>query len=100
MVAFNKDNIPATVTTVEQLFSWASGILEFNAGRQTVVEDIGELETRVVQEFIIQSDDGTIRSISRLSLPVNKDYKTNSGKFWESIQEISTSEIPDAFLVG
>lgn len=98
MTAFNKNNLPANVDTLEKLVVWSGAALQ-NINK-TVVEVEGTGGAVKVAQFGIFNIDSnnTSRVICRQSLLLNEDYAIDGKPIWENVEELSTTAIPSQFL--
>jgi len=98
MTAFNTADIPDSITTLEQLSAWCSATLNYLYFDTVTTETTGT-NTRVAQSApfeIVATDPIEWRHISRVSLPLNKDWLSN-GKIWEHITPLGSNNIPSNF---
>jgi hypothetical protein len=98
MVALNRANIPATITTVESLAAWCTAVLTNLHFQQEVTEAPNIIQkVAVSQTFPITLNDAySWRYVGRVSLPVLDSYVAG-GKIWEKVTPLSNSSIPADF---
>lgn len=99
MTAFTPSDIPSEINTVEKLEAWASTLLSNLNPDQTAVETTGSL-TRTASSapfYITASDPATWRNISRVSVPLSKDWQGGGNQIWNYVQELSATPIPASF---
>lgn len=101
MTAFNKDQIPNDINTLERLHAWSSMSLEFINPSKSIIEAPGENPERVIQNFVIRAADGSQRYISRTSLSLEPGYEANStDAMWLLVEEFENVDIPVAYTNG
>ena len=99
MTALDLSLIPQDINTVERLAAWACTLLHVTNPTLAVVENAGENPEQVAQFFALRADDGSLRYIYRLSLPVDAAVFANSqDPSWTSTLDLSNVQIPAAFL--
>jgi hypothetical protein len=98
MVAFNKNQMPNSINTVEGVQAWASSVLTALHFQQEVQESPGVVQkVGVAQVFPIEVDGAyQLRFIGRASLPVNQNF-FGGGKIWEHVMTLSNASIPADF---
>lgn len=98
MTAFTKAQIPDEITTLEQLGAWCALALQYNYSAIQVREAENTLPEITAQALPILLPDGSQRLVTRVSVPLSKNYTSDtSKKFWEHVQEIGTVELPTLF---
>jgi hypothetical protein len=99
MTSFTRTDIPASITTVEQLGVWVLTVLS-SINTETSVEEVkGQLSyvSTSASFFLPDAPAGErFRHIGRLSIKLNKDYRTEEKKIWEYALEFSTATIPSS----
>lgn len=98
MTAFNKNDLPNSITTVEALAAWANSILNYLYFDTVVTENVGS-STRVAQAApfeVTASNPIEWRYIQRISTPLNKAWLAE-GKLWEHIEPLGSGNIPNGF---
>ncbi len=101
MTAFNPSQIPAGISTLEQLHVWSGTILNDLYPTLTAIEDTN-IASRVAQSspfFVDATTPVTWRVISRTSLPLNVNWRRAKSGLWLSVQEIGTIVIPSDYSV-
>lgn len=100
MTQFLPTQIPETITTVEQLVVWGMEILQYNYPNELAIEFLDEagepIDRRVVEAgifFYTAPFPPEYRHSSRLTVPVNKDFKT-TGHTWDHVEPIGNLPIP------
>jgi hypothetical protein len=99
MTAFAPSDIPSEIDTVEKLEAWCSTLLSYLNPDQVAVEATGS-QNRTASSapfYITASDPATWRLISRLSLPIRRDWQGGGNQIWNYVQELSTAAIPASF---
>lgn len=98
MVALNKSQIPASITTVEALSAWCTSILTNLHFQQEVLEAPNlSQKVAVSQTFPVEVNGGyQLRYVGRVSLPV-ADSAFAGGKIWENVSALSNASIPTDF---
>lgn len=98
MVALNRANIPASITTVEALAAWCCALLA-NTHFQTEVQEGPNViqKVAVAQIFPVQVNSAyQHRFVGRVSLPV-QDAWLGGGKIWERVNTLSSASVPGDF---
>ena len=91
--------IPQDINTVERLAAYACTLLHVLNPTKAIIENAGENPEQVAQFFALRADDGSLRHIFRLSLPVDPTIFANSqDPSWTSTLDLSNTDIPAAFL--
>ena len=104
MTAFSSADLPASVNTVEKLATWSLAVLGYLYPNNTVFEVQGSPPVPVISaapfavynsaaDWVVTSE---WRYISRLSLPLNKDWQ-KSGKVWSHAISLGADAIPVEF---
>jgi hypothetical protein len=98
MTAFNKNNLPTSVDTLEKLVVWSGLALHTLNKTGTAVEG-STVAARVAQfgVFNIESTN-TIRAILRQSVEINDDYAFDGKPIWENAKTLSEVAMPTEFL--
>lgn len=98
MTAFNKNNIPTSVDTLEKLVVW-SGLALHTLNKTATAIEGSTVAARVAQfgVFNIESSN-TIRAILRQSIEINDDYAFDGKPVWENAKTLSEDTIPTEFL--
>jgi hypothetical protein len=98
MTAFNKNNIPTSVNTLEKLVVWSGLALHTLNKTGTAVEGT-TVAARVAQFGIFNVESSnTIRAILRQSVELNDDYAFDGKPVWENVKNLSEDVIPAEFL--
>jgi hypothetical protein len=98
MTAFNKNNIPTSVDTLEKLVVWGGLALHALNKTVTAIEGAGS-PSRVAQFGVYTVEtNNTNRVILRQSLEINDDYAFDGKPVWENAKDLSTDSIPAEFL--
>lgn len=98
MTAFAPSNLPTSVNTVEKLAAWSNGILyQLHKNSRYQESDAAPLVPLVTAQDGLAADK-TERIIYRSSIPLSDNWREQTTKFWEEVQEISNASIPTAFL--
>lgn len=97
MTAFNKNQLPSSVDTLEKLIVWA-GTASYQINKiVTAVEGAGAAQ-KVTQFGIFNVEqNNTNRVILRQSLELNEDFAINGKPIWEEVKELSQDVIPTVF---
>ncbi len=96
-----REQIPSDISTVEQLWVWATLLLDEQARGLTIKEDAGVIPVAVSQVQIVTVADNTTRFIGRVSLELQNDWAVNrSVKFWRRLKEAVTTSIPSHFTTN
>jgi hypothetical protein len=99
MTAFNPSDIPTEINTVEKLDVWCSQVLAYLNPDQVAIEATGS-QTRTASAapfYITASDPAVWRHISRLSIPLSREWQGGGNQIWNYAQELSTAVIPANF---
>lgn len=98
MVALNRSNIPASITTVEQLTVWCCAVLTNLHFQQEVLEAPNlSQKVAVSQTFPIELNGGyQLRHVARASLPIADSFFAG-GKVWEHVIPLSSASVPADF---
>lgn len=99
MTAFQTTDIPASVNTLEKLAVWASTTLNHLYPQVTAMEASG-LAERVAQSSpfeVTAVDPSQWRNISRLSIPLNRNWQRGSSKIWANAEALGSAAIPTEF---
>jgi hypothetical protein len=98
---FTKEQLPSDIDTVEQVFVWASLLLDNQAGTIDVKEDDAAIPSPAVQVAIIRMADDTKRIIGRCALQLNPNYaQDNSVKLWKHVLPIVNTTTPVSFTTN
>ena len=99
MVAFAPANIPASVTTVEELLVWSASILAQVAPSETVQTTPGAVERAVqVQTFEFRSQEtNPERCVIVAYLPLTASWRSAGKLFAEGIGVLSSAALPASF---
>lgn len=91
------NQIPNSITTVEQAAAW-SGLALANLNPQLqAIEGIG-INQQVAQAGIFYvASDNKYRLLVRLSMEVSPDYLIGGQKLWTYVQPFSTTALPAGF---
>lgn len=99
MTAFNKNQLPATVDTLEKLTVWVGAAAYHLNKTVTAVEGAG-LAQRVAQFGIFNVEtNNTNRVILRQSFELEEDFAINGKPIWEEVKELSQDALPVIFSV-
>ena len=97
MTTFIKDDIPAQITTLEQLHAWTGLALEDINSDLTVVEGSGAAVAVSDTGIFDVTQTKLTRLICRTSLEINKGFTYSGKKLWEEVKEFSTTALPAGF---
>lgn len=100
MTAFNTNDIPPNVDTLEKLAVWL-GLALASINPQTTAIEAPNYTARVCQvgTFLIESDN-KYRSIIRLSIPLSASHLAGANNAWTYAEEISQTALDNAFKVA
>lgn len=100
MTTFSKDNLPASVDTLEKLSAWVGAA--FHQINKTATANEGAGAAQKVAQFGIFNVDSnnTSRLILRHSLELDEKFAIDSKPIWENVKETSFDAIPSAFLAS
>ena len=95
MVALNRAQIPASITTVESLAAWCCAVLTNLHFQQEILEAPNLLQKVAVSQPFPISYNGAYqwRYVGRVSLPLS-DLGAAKGNYWEHVMPLSNSSIP------
>lgn len=98
MVALNRSQIPASITTVEGLTVWCTALLTYLHFQEEVLEAPNlSQKVAVSQTFPIEINGGyQLRYVGRASLPM-LDAAFSGGKVWENVGTLSNAAVPGNF---
>jgi hypothetical protein len=98
MTAFSKDNLPASVNTIEKLAVWVGAAS--NQINKLVSANEGPGTAQKVAQFGIFNVEAnnTSRVIMRHSLELEDSFAIDGKPIWENVKELSVDPIPSAFL--
>jgi len=98
MVALNRSQIPASITTVEALSVWCTALLTHLHFQQEVLEAPNlSQKVAVSQTFPIEVNGGyQLRYVGRVSLPMTDGYFAG-GYPWEKVGTLSNAAVPGEF---
>lgn len=98
MVALNRAQIPASITTVEALAAWCTAVLTNLHFQQEVLEAPNLVQKVAVSQTFPVSINGAyqLRHVGRISLPV-ADAFLGGGKIWERVGTLSSASVPGDF---
>lgn len=99
MSAFNPNQLPANITTIEQLHVWTATVLHDLYPNITAIEDVG-VATRVIQNspfFVEATNPVTWRLITRTSMPLNTNWRRSKTGIWLHATELGTLPIPTEY---
>jgi hypothetical protein len=97
MTAFVTSDIPASITTLEQLAVWVTTVLSVLNPETTVEEIKGQLVyvATANQFYMPDAPQGErYRHAARLSIKMDSAYRTEANKVWTYAQPLSTAAIP------
>lgn len=98
MTAFTSANLPSTINTVEKLAAWSCGILyQLHKNSRYQESDESPLVPLVTAQDGLAADK-TERVIFRLSLPLQDEWRTTPGDFYNLVNDMSNAGIPPSFL--
>ena len=101
MIAFDPANVPASITSVEEMFVWCGSILAEVAGNETIQTDRNTLEpvaTVQTYRFANAAASEQERIIVAAYVPLTAEWRS-AGRFWEGgIDSLSDAAIPAAYL--
>ena len=108
MVAFNRENLPNQITTIESLAVWAISILRHVHPTESIYEQQGQppVLAATLVPFDVRNADTEwnytveARVIGRVSIGLSADYQTKP--IWEAAVELGDGSevIPSQFLEG
>ena len=87
----NRANIPATITTHEQLIAWCAFCIRFNTTTLTFVRSADETPSRLADCGIFRDGAGDDRVGIIVYPQLNPLWQANAAKVWESVLPLSTS---------
>ncbi|MEM9922510.1 MAG: glucose-6-phosphate dehydrogenase [Cyanobacteria bacterium P01_D01_bin.50] len=97
MSAFNKNDIPAAIDTLEKLGIWVGLALAKINPSQTAVEGSGG-ESKVAEFGIFNvAQTGKTRVITRQSYEIEDDFAYDGKKLWEQAKDFSSNSLPAGF---
>jgi hypothetical protein len=98
MVAFNKSQMPNTITSVEAVVAWGTAVLTQLHFQEEIQEVPGAVQKVAVSQVFPIERNGAyeLRYVGRCSLPVNTQY-LGGGKVWERVGTLSSQAIPTEF---
>jgi hypothetical protein len=98
MVALNRAQIPASVTTIESLAAWCSAVLTALHFQNEILESPNLVQKVAVSMVFPIENNGAFqnRFVGRVSLPVLDSYFAG-GKIWENVGTLSTQSVPGDF---
>lgn len=106
MTPFNKNQIPASITTTEALAVWLAEIHQYNYPEILCVEYLDNdnlpIRRRVVeanQFYFTAPQPAEWRYASRQSIKLKPQFKT-SGRVWDHVEVIGNEEIPYAMTAA
>lgn len=97
MTAFNKNDLPDSIITLEQLHVWSGLALEDINSDLTAVEGSGPASAVADTGIFDVTQTKTTRVITRTSFELNKGFTYSGKKLWEEIKELSSTALPDGF---
>jgi hypothetical protein len=98
MVALNRNDIPATINTIEALSVWCSAVLTNLHFQMEIQEGTGIVEKVAVSQTFPINSNGQYqwRHVGRQSLALSPDFQMR-GKIWEHAQVLSNASVPNDF---
>lgn len=98
MTALDRNRIPASIITVEQLHVWSGMILKHNNPNQRFQEVESKLTIAITEDDYHVDFDNNINPTSyleviRATLPLDNNWRLKNKK-WEAILEVSQEPIP------
>ena len=98
MVALNRAQIPASITTIEALSAWCAAILTQLHFQNEILESPNLVQKVAVSMVFPIQNNGAFqnRFVGRVSLPVLDAY-FSGGKIWENVGTLSNQSIPGDF---
>lgn len=97
MTAFTKTQLPDTVTTLEELATWAILALSHINSDTVVIEGLGSTERAAQAGVFYVESDKKYRFLGRVSVEMSKNYLSGSDGMWNYAQPLSNVEIPTIF---
>jgi hypothetical protein len=92
MTAFVVANLPSAINTVEKLNVWTAVVLrELNPNTPYLETEL--LRLQAVTNVQVPIVDGSVRNISRLSLPLAAGYASGAAKLWTYATELSATAL-------
>lgn len=89
--------IPANITTVEQLHAWSGALLHFAFATNLQKESENYVDY-TCQLSAFTSGDGSDRMVTRVNFKLSDNYMTGTQPLWLKVQEFGEMEIPAGFL--
>jgi hypothetical protein len=98
MVALNRAQIPASITTVEALSAWCCAVLTSLHFQNEILESPNLVQKVAVSMVFPIENNGAFqqRYVGRVSLPVLDAYFAG-GKIWQNVGTLSSSSVPGDF---
>ncbi|MGB5972690.1 MAG: hypothetical protein WBG38_05200 [Nodosilinea sp.] len=98
MTAFAPANLPASVNTIEKLAAWSNGILyQLHKNSRYQESEAAPLVPLITAQDGLAADKSE-RIIYRSSIPLSDNWRSQTTKYWQEVQEISNAAIPTTFL--
>ncbi len=97
MTAFTKDDLPASIDTIEKLAAWAGMALHALNLEITAIEGAGSPEPAAQFGTYFVQETRSSRIIVRQSIELTADYAYGSGKLWTYAKELSSNSLPSEF---
>jgi hypothetical protein len=97
MTAFSTADLPASVNTLEKLVAWANGAFYDLHKNTEYQESEGAALVPIVTMQDGKAANKTERVISRVSLEVADNWRTDSQPFWVNVQSVSSVAIPSDY---
>lgn len=97
MTAFVKDDLPASVDTLEKLAVWVGLALHSINPDITAIEGSGAPTLAASFGTYFVQENSIPRTIIRQSIELENNYTYGSGKLWTYAKELSTITLPTEF---
>lgn len=98
MVAFNKTNdLPASITTVEQVLAWAGLLMQRSFPQASNTEVAGQDPINAFSTSVVRLDNDQLKLVVRAVIPLDEGYAESANKLWADILQQGEVSIPDAY---
>lgn len=94
MTLITKANIPANITTLEQLAVWSGLALSSINPQALALEGVGIQERACQSNFFYIPAADKDRILIRLSIELSPEYKSGGQKIWTYAESLSDVELP------
>jgi hypothetical protein len=99
VTTFLTADIPADITTIEQLNTWTTEILAFNNPTDSYVEAANTNRLYRFFSFLTRIPSAEKTRINRVALTVDETLEVEGQPSWIAVKEYSNSSIPASFKV-